>query len=372
MPATIVMRAVFAALVALSLVAAIVGGLWRTGMHLPDAAVVARSAGQHAALMLSVLLGTTISLERAVALGRRWAYAAPVLAAVSGLLIVCGLRPEAAALGVVAAVVFVAVNVFLLHRAQDSATAMMVLGALCWLAGNALEALEPGQPAVIAWWFAFPVLTITAERLELTRFLPRRSSAGTLLRTIAAGIVAAAATSVIDPAMGGVAFGAALVLLALWLAAFDIARRTVFAGGVARFMAAALLTGYLWLAVGGLAWLGTALGCPGRDVALHALGLGFIFSMVIGHAPVIVPALAGVRLRFGAWFYAPLLLLHASLACRLFGAIAHPEWRTLGAQVNAAAIGLFVATVAGSALAWRRRDVRRDRGRAHAPRARPT
>jgi hypothetical protein len=70
-------------------------------------------------------------------------------------------------------------------------------------------------------------------------------------------------------------------------------------------------------------------------VALHALGLGFTFSMVIGHAPVIVPALAGVRLRFGAWFYAPLLLLHASLACRLFGAIANPEWRTLGAQLNA-------------------------------------
>lgn len=372
MPAAIVARTVFAALVALGLVAAVVGGLWRAGTHLPEAAVVARSAGLHAALMLSVFLGTTISLERAIALGRRWAYAAPVLAAASGLLILCGLRAEAALLGVGAAAAFVAVNVVLLQGEQGSPTAMMLLGALCWLLANTLEALAPGQPAVIAWWFAFPVLTITAERLELTRFLPRRPSAGVLLWIVVAGIVAAAAASIIDPVTGGVAFGAALIALAVWLAVFDIARRTVFAQGLARFMAVALLIGYIWLGVGGLAWLGTALGCPGRDMALHALGLGFLFSMVMGHAPVIVPALTGVKLRFGAWFYAPLLLLHASLACRLFAAIAHPEWRALGAQLNAAAIALFVATVAGSALAWRLRDARDRRGHARAPQTRPT
>ena len=114
-------------------------------------------------------------------------------------------------------------------------------------------------------------------------------------------------------AAGGVVFGIALTALALWFGQFDIARRTLFAQGLPRYMAVCLLTGYAWLAVAGLAWVGMVQGGEGRDLALHALGLGFIFSMVMGHAPVILPAVAGVKLLFGPWFYVPLLALHASL-----------------------------------------------------------
>ena len=355
---TVAARAAFASLVGLALVAAIAGGLWRAGTHLlPDAAIVARSAGLHAALMLSVFFGSAISIERAVALGRRWAYAAPLLAGASGVLMLSA-TPGASLLALAAAAVFVAVNVDLLRRERTAAAAIMLIAALCWLAGNAWAAAQPGHPAAIAWWFAFPILTVTAERLELTRFLPRRALSGVLLWPIVAALVGAAAVSALDPRLGGVAFGGALMLLALWLAVFDIARRTVFARGLGRFMALALLAGYAWLGIGGLAWLGTALGCPGRDMALHALGLGFLFSMILGHAPVIVPALTRVKVLFGAWFYAPLALLHVSLACRLFGAIVDPGWRTLGAELNAAALAVFIATLAGSALASRRRDAR--------------
>jgi len=357
--ATNAARAMFASLVLLALVAAIAGGLWRAGARLPEADVVGRSAGLHAALMLSVFLGSAISLERAVALRRRWAFAAPVLSGASGLLMLSAQLGAASTLGIAAAAVFAAVNVDLLRRERTAAATMMLLGALCWLAGNACALARPGDAAALGWWFAFPILTITAERLELTRFLPRRRPSVVLLWLIVAAVVCAAAVSALDRTLGGVAFGSALLLLALWLAAFDIARRTVFARGLARFMAVALLAGYAWLGIGGLAWLGTALGCPGRDMALHSIGLGFIFSMVMGHAPVIVPALTGVKLRFGGWFYAPLALLHLSLVCRLFCAIAHPGWRTLGAELNAAAIAVFVATLAGSALVSRLQDARR-------------
>lgn len=37
-------------------------------------------------------------------------------------------------------------------------------------------------------------------------------------------------------------------------------------------------------------------------MALHALGLGFVFSMVMRHAPVILPAVARLRLSFGVAF----------------------------------------------------------------------
>src|SRR4029077_18283774 len=121
---------------------------------------------------------------------------------------------------------------------------------------------------------------------------------------------------------------------------FDIARRTVAADGLGRYMALCLLLGYAWLAVSGLAWVATSLGFAARDVALHALGLGFIFSMMLGHAPVILPALARIKLLFGWWFYGPLTLLHASLAVRLVFGPFDFAMLSAGAAGNAAAIAI--------------------------------
>jgi hypothetical protein len=130
------------------------------------------------------------------------------------------------------------------------------------------------------------------------------------------------------------------------------------AGGLSRYMAVCLLAGYGWLAIGGLAWAATAAGLPARDTALHALGLGFIFSMILGHAPVILPAITRVKLLFGGFFYVPLAALHLSLLLRLAGGWTDPHWRAQGALFNALAIALFAATAAGAALAWRRRHGR--------------
>jgi hypothetical protein len=148
-------------------------------------------------------------------------------------------------------------------------------------------------------------------------------------------------------------YGASLFMLAFWLGVYDIARRTVLAQGLSRYMAICLLSGYVWLAVAGAAWAATSVGMPLRDVALHALGLGFIFSMIMGHAPVILPAVARVKLQFGVFFYVPLAALHLSLVLRLGWGAADISQRIAGATFNAAAIALFAATVAGAALAWR-------------------
>jgi len=103
---------------------------------------------------------------------------------------------------------------------------------------------------------------------------------------------------VVDPMRGGVLYGVALAAFAVWFGVFDIARRTALTHGLSRYMAVCLLCGYAWLGLAGVAWAGTAVGCPGRDMALHALGLGFIMSMIMGHAPVILPAVARVTRRF--------------------------------------------------------------------------
>jgi hypothetical protein len=88
---------------------------------------------------------------------------------------------------------------------------------------------------------------------------------------------------------------------------------------------------------------------PIYDAKLHAVFVGFVFSMVFGHAPIIFPAVLGSPASLGqpiayrSYFYAPLLLLHLSLVLRLAGEfggwILVRQWAGL---LNALAILLFL------------------------------
>jgi hypothetical protein len=348
-------RALFGALAATSLVSGIAGGLWRLGVAVPDPHSFAWT-GQvllaHAALMICGFLGTAIGIERAVAVKHRWAFVAPLASGTGALCLALGQQAAGVWLGVAAAVSFLAVNAVVVWRQHAAHTLLLALGAAAWVAGNLLFALGRDGSTVLPWWFAFLVMTIAAERLEMTRLMRRRPAAGLTLHAVLALLLAGAACSGAAPRAGGLVYGAALALLAAWLVVFDVARRTVFTRGISRYMAVCLLGGYVWLGIAGMAWAAAALGWPARDAALHALGLGFVFSMVMAHAPVVLPAIARIKLRFGAFFYLPLAALHLSLFVRLVQGSFSDVLRAVGASLNAAAIVFFAATMAGAAVAW--------------------
>ncbi|MCM2322747.1 MAG: hypothetical protein NDJ90_05760, partial [Oligoflexia bacterium] len=99
------------------------------------------------------------------------------------------------------------------------------------------------------------------------------------------------------------------------------------------------ISGGLLLAYGGL---GGGAG-PVYDAILHALFVGFVFSMIFGHAPVILPALTGLVVPFHRYFYGPLALLHLSLALRLAGDFGGgAEMRYWGALLNGIAVLAFL------------------------------
>lgn len=304
-----------------SLALGIAGGLARlTPFGLLPAAI-----SLHGALMVSAFFGTVISLERAVALDRPWAYAAPLCAGLSGIVLLAGFGVAGMALMAFAAALFLVSNVVVLQRQRSLETATLLAGGAAWLAGNLM--VFYGQAAV-PWWIAFFALTIGAERLELSRYLKRGPAVRVAFMLLAAAIL------VLPPFPA--ALGAALVLLALWLSVFDLARVTVRQAGLPRYVAVCLLAGYFWLAVGG-ALMALSLA---YDAALHAIFVGFVFSMVFGHAPVILPAVLRVRLPYSSWFYFPLILLHASLAVRVALSTEAGAWG------NAAAVALFIVTAA--------------------------
>lgn len=304
------------------LVFAVAGGLARLtpGLAAPGGAIAL-----HGALMVSAFLGTLISLERAAALDRLWAYAAPLFAGVGGLLILTANYPAGFALLVAAAAVFVICSTVILRKQSSLETGTLLAGAAAWLVGNAVL-YAGGQP--VGWWIAFFVLTIGAERLELSRYMKR----GAFSRTAFIGLAAGVALSALDLSLR--VQGAVLVLFAAWLLRYDIARVTVRQHALPRFVAVCLLAGYFWLAVAGVIFI---LRGP-WDAALHAVFLGFVFSMIFGHAPVILPAVLGVRFPYSAALYFPLVLLHASVAVR----VAH--WTAVGAWGNALAIAVFIVT----------------------------
>jgi hypothetical protein len=316
------------------------GGLAR----LTPMAVLPAAIALHGALMVSAFFGTLISLERAAALDRAWAYVAPLCAGLGGILILLN-RAEAGFVSMVlGAAVYCAASALVVKRQPSLDTAALLAGAAAWLAGNAL--LFAGR-APVAWWIVFFALTIGGERLELSRYLRRGPIARRSFLAIGCALLVAPAS----PRL----LGAALVLLALWLFAFDIARLTVRQKGLTRYVAACLLAGYAWLATSGALMALSR----GYDASLHAIFLGFVFSMVFGHAPVILPALLRVPFPYHRILYLPLALLHASLAVRVLVSI------PIGAWGNAAAIALFIATGAALVLnrAWSGRPRRSAPGR---------
>jgi hypothetical protein len=341
--------------VAMLLAGAIVGGLLRAGVPVPAASAwPGQALLAHAFLMICGFLGSVIGIERAVAAKACAAFAAPIASASAGVAALSGAPLLAAWLSVFAALAFVLVNVSMLVRQRAPHIGVLLAGASAWFVGSLLFALggAAGGAAALPWWFSFLILTIAGERLEMTRLMRRRAGAAGLLCIVLGCQLLGAAVFSLSAAAGAFVFGAALLALAAWLVCFDIARRTLASSGLSRYMATCLLAGYAWLGIAGVAWMATAAGHPLRDLALHALGLGFVFSMMLAHAPVILPALTRIKVHFGAWFYLPLVLLHGSLAIRVAGSLA-PELLRAGALGNAAAIAAFLFTMLASAVAWR-------------------
>jgi hypothetical protein len=298
-------------------------------------------------------MGTVIGIERAVAVKHPLSFAGPLASLAGGIAMLGRAAGVAGWLVAAASLAFIAVNVAVVKRQRAAHTVLLLVSAIAWATGSLVFALSPQSAAVVPLWFSFLVLTIASERLEMTRLMRRREGAAVALYAIVGVMLLGAMLSGASSSWGGLLYGSSLVALSIWLVTFDIARRTVRAQGLSRYMALCLLLGYLWLFVAGAAWIATSLGLPFRDAALHGLALGFVFSMVLGHAPVILPAIARVKVLFGRAYYLPLLLLHASLAVRLAaGRVDASAWAG-GAAGNAVAIAAFLATVAGSAMAWR-------------------
>ncbi len=334
----------------LAFLAASWAGLIRLGWSLPPLRPTLPL--QHGPLMVTAFFGTLISLERAVALGGRWPYLGPLLSGLGGLSLASGVGGEVGPLLLTAGNFWlVVIFVVILRRHRADYTVTMALGAVSLFVGDLLWLAGWPVYRFVFWWAAFLVLTIAGERLELSRIVTRSAFSRRAFAAVALLFLAGLIWSLVAWDAGVRLTGLGTLGLALWLLHYDLARKTIRRRGLTRFIAACLLGGYFWLAIsaGVMVVYGAAPAGLVYDAALHAVFIGFTFTMVFGHAPIIFPAVLGVAVRYRPAFYLPLALLHASLVLRLGGGLMGLGWARLwGGLVNLLAILLYLGMLAFS------------------------
>jgi len=349
-------RFLFIGFAGLSLLSGIWIGIARLGVAvpLPSPAMIAL----HGPLMAIGFLLTLIGLERAAAVDRWWVYGIPLLSVVGTAALILGLPQKLAAFFAVSAAALLVLFFYQLFRLRrEEHFVVMNLSAALLFCGNLLWSLDSAIFQIVPWWTGFLVVMIAGERLELNRIRRPPLWVRVSLRVALVIFVAGLALALVDFRLGVRIAGAGLIAIALWLLRYDLAWQSVKLPGLPLFMARCLICSYFWLALGGVFWIWFArfFGAgPLYDAALHTVFIGFIFSMIFAHAPIILPTITGLALPFHNAFYLHAGLLHVSLLVRIAGDLAFlPGGQKWGGLLNALAIVLFLINNVRAVIAAR-------------------
>ncbi|HEY0656496.1 MAG TPA: hypothetical protein VGD65_25360 [Chryseosolibacter sp.] len=323
----------------LSLVCGLWTGLTRIGW---DARAFALSA-HHGAIMVSAFLGTLITLEKIIPLRNKFLYAIPVINASSVAVFFIGQPRVACYITVASSLALSVVFLHYLNKQRSLVYLLMLAGSVCWLVGNILILTKSFYPLAFPWWASFALFVISAERMELMQFLPvatlHKSSFVSLLGMFLIGCFFS------FHGAGNLFCGFALIGISLWLMRFDITAVNLKKSGLPQFVAVALLAAYAALLFTGVFFISLPNQWLSYDAIVHSFFLGFVFSMIFAHGPIILPNVLGIRVtHFSPLAYGWLAILHLSWMVRIFGDITvHLVARKVSGAMSAVAIiGYFI------------------------------
>ena len=325
-------------------------------------------ADLHGGLMVYGFLGAAIGLERAVAYrsggsGKpAWGFLAPALGLLGSLLCLlsllassCGAAPAWVKVELIGGIpwtlsmlVLTAIYSAIWRRQPSAEVIIQVLGSLVGLVGAAGWVAGLDAAVLAPTWLFFLVLTIVGERVELARavFSDVRLESGILGLSLLAVLMLP--VQAMAPSVGYPLLGLSLGLLLLVMASHDVAKGTFRHGGLPGFMGTCMLSAYAWGLLAALIWMVAPLDSSTYwgDMALHALAVGFIMTMVIAHVCMIVPSVIRRPLPFHPLLWGAWALMQVGLLIRLLGAIRlyTPLWKA-GNLLNVLGILSMMLTV---------------------------
>ncbi len=328
-------------LVIFSLVTALYTGLLRLGWDFP----INEAVAHHGALMVGSFLGSVIILERVVALKIKFLYVIPILSAFSGILFLLGLKFWALIFLLLGGTGLVIIYLILIERHKHYYFYIMLLGAVCWIIGNIFLLQGQLYAKSVSWWIVFILYTVLGERLELSKFMPPTRWKKPLLWVSCIILMTGLLMPYHGP--GSQVTGLGFVLIALWLLKYDIIRKSIKVKGLHRYSASMLGAGYFWLLITGIFFMVGTQQVYMYDAAIHAFFMGFTFSMIFAHGPIIFPGVAGLPFKpFHNILYLLGTVLQLSLIIRICGDhFVLTDLRMVGGLLNAVIILLFFVTL---------------------------
>lgn len=336
-------------LVLLGLVMGIAGGWIRLGNPVIP---VAEAGINHGLLMVGGFLGTLISIERAMVMNKKIWLVIPFLSGLSNLFFLIGMQSVGLLLLLSGSLGLGLIMHFQSVKHPHFHTFLLYAGAVFWFIGNFLVWKSGLIATGSTWWMGFLLFTIVGERLELSQFLPVPSWSKKAL----GGLLGVFFIGLLFPfhGLGNEILGAAVLLISAWLLTFDMAKVAAKKKEQFRYIGIGLCIGYLWLGVQGLILLLMESHPLFYDLVLHTFFLGFTFSMIWAHAPIIFPTIFGIRhTPYHSILWGPWTLFQVTLFGRIaFGLGELMEWRKIMGISNGYLILLMFGFMAGI-LAWK-------------------
>ncbi len=231
----------------LNLIVGIWAGLIRLGWNLPLAPV----AVHHGAIMVGGFLATLIALEKAIPLKRNIALGVPIVSALSLLMVAPGYYHTGLYFLIAGSVGLFMIQAYYLYiHPRDLSSVLMLVGACSLIVGNAMLIRTQFYPASFPWWMGFLFFTITAERIELSKFLPVSANAKYLLLSLLALFL----FGLLIPfhGIGKYLSAVSMIGTAVWMLKHDVMRLGLKKTGLTRFSSVALLIANGWLIVNGI------------------------------------------------------------------------------------------------------------------------
>jgi hypothetical protein len=324
----------------LSLITGLLAGLHRIGWQVPLNGV----SPNHGAIMVGGFLGTLIILEKIIPLKRNILYAVPIMSGASVVLFFIG-QPVYSIVSLVLASAGLSIIFFIYWiREKSSIYFLMLAGAICWLTGNILLTIHNFYPISLPWWMAFVLLIISAERMELMKFLPVPKNQKLLFMGMLLTFVIGCLISF--HGIGSYLAAVSLAGSSIWLMRHDVVGLNLKKKDLPRYVGVALLSGYFALLLSGI-FLPLLTEQPlGYDILVHCFFIGFVFSMIFAHGPIILPGVLGLSVKpYHPIFFIWLALLHGSWITRAIADITlDMQWRKYSGLISTIAIiGYFLS-----------------------------
>jgi hypothetical protein len=128
----------------------------------------------------------------------------------------------------------------------------------------------------------------------------------------------------------------------------DLIGITISKKGLSQFIAISLLMGYVALLLTGVLFITFSNQWFAYDAIVHTFFIGFVFSMIFAHGPIILPGVLGISAKpFHKLLFVWLLLLHSSWLIRIFSdAFGDLTWRKTSGLLSALSVLAYFVTIA--------------------------